>query len=196
MQKVDKLKIGLLKWITYKYLIFLMKVVRSRPRQVHHHFNIKIQYRTKMMSSEGINKYKDKVDERPFRVEKRKRKRKVKEVVLMEYPMRIFQNFWGIWRSSNASILGFTEFHHRKGGGAILHPAFSEEAVRDLCTRVLGRRYKNIFSMNQMDFLIEFKASDNPMLFAIKLGNTHTWLGMELTYGCPYWNHNDVKESQ
>ena len=31
-----------------------------------------------------------------------------------------------------------------------------------------------------MDFLIEFEALDNPMLFAIKLGNTHTWLGMEL----------------
>ena len=31
-----------------------------------------------------------------------------------------------------------------------------------------------------MDFLIEFEASDNPTLFAIKLGNTHTWLGMEL----------------
>ena len=34
--------------------------------------------------------------------------------------------------------------------------------------------------MNQTDFLIEFEASDNPTLFAIKLGNTHTWLGMEL----------------
>ena len=28
--------------------------------------------------------------------------------------------------------------------------------------------------------MIEFEASDNPMLFAIKLGSTHTWLGMEL----------------
>ena len=34
--------------------------------------------------------------------------------------------------------------------------------------------------MNQTDFLIEFEALDNPMLFAIKLGNKHTWLGMEL----------------
>ena len=34
--------------------------------------------------------------------------------------------------------------------------------------------------MNQTDFLIEFEASDNPTLFAIKLGNKHTWLGMEL----------------
>ena len=31
-----------------------------------------------------------------------------------------------------------------------------------------------------MDFLVEFEALDNPMLFAIKLGSTHTWLGMEL----------------
>ena len=29
-------------------------------------------------------------------------------------------------------------------------------------------------------FLDCFEASDNPTLFAIKLGNTHTWLGMEL----------------
>ena len=68
MQKVDKLKIGLLKRITYEYLMFLTKVVRSRPRQVHH-INIKIQYRTKMTSSEGTNTYKDKVDERPIRVD-------------------------------------------------------------------------------------------------------------------------------
>ena len=82
--------------------------------------------------------------------------------------------------SSNASILCSTKFHHRRGGGIISHPAFGEEVVRDLCARVLGRRYKNIFRLNQMDFLIEFEASDNPTLFAIKLGNTHTWLGMEL----------------
>ena len=31
-----------------------------------------------------------------------------------------------------------------------------------------------------MDFLVEFEASDNLTLFAIKLGSTHTWLGMEL----------------
>ena len=46
-----------------------MKVVRSRPRQVHHHFNTKIQYRTKMTSLEGTNRYKDRVDERPIRVD-------------------------------------------------------------------------------------------------------------------------------
>ena len=28
--------------------------------------------------------------------------------------------------------------------------------------------------------MVEFEASDNPTLFAIKLGSTHTWLGMEL----------------
>ena len=39
---------------------------------------------------------------------------------------------------------------------------------------------KNNSRLNQTDFLIEFEASDNPMLFAIKLGSTHTWLGMEL----------------
>ena len=73
-------------------------------------------------------------------------------------------------------LLNFTT----ERGDAILHPAFGEEAVRDLCMRVLGRRYKNIFRLNQTDFLVEFEASDNPTLFAIKLGNKHTWLGMEL----------------
>ena len=34
--------------------------------------------------------------------------------------------------------------------------------------------------MNQTDFLVEFETLDNPTLFAIKLGNKHTWLGMEL----------------
>ena len=53
-----------------------------------------------------------------------------------------------------------------------MHPAFGEEAVRDLWARVLGRRYKNILRLNQTDFLVEFEA--------IKLGNKHTWLGMEL----------------
>ena len=65
-------------------------------------------------------------------------------------------------------------------GNAVSHPSFGEEAVRDLCTRVLGKRYKNISRLNQTDFLIEFEALDNLMLFAIKLGSTHTWLGMEL----------------
>ena len=46
-----------------------------------------------------------------------------------------------------------------------------------------------------MDFLIEFEASDNPTLFAIKLGNIHTWLGMELHMDATYWNGNDIKES-
>ena len=62
--------------------------------------------------------------------------------------------------------------------------------------RVLGRRYKDIFRLNQTDFLIEFEASDNLTLFAIKLGNKHTWLGMELHMDHPYWNSHDIKESQ
>ena len=73
----------------------------------------------------------------------------------------------------------FTKFHYRKGE-AVSHPSFGEEAVRDLCTRALGKRYPNIVRLNQTDFLVEFEASDNPTLFAIKLGSTHTWLGMEL----------------
>ena len=73
-------------------------------------------------------------------------------------------------------LLNFTT----ERGNAVLHPAFGEEAVRDLCARVLGKQYKNISRLYQTDFLIELEASDNPMLFAIKLGSTHTWLGMEL----------------
>ena len=73
-------------------------------------------------------------------------------------------------------LLNFTT----ERGSAISHPAFGEEAVRDLCARVLDKRYKNISRLNQTDFLIEFEALDNPTLFAIKLGSTHTWLGMEL----------------
>ena len=44
----------------------------------------------------------------------------------------------------------------------------------------MGKRYPNIVRLNQTDFLVEFEASHNPTLFAIKLGSTHTWLGMEL----------------
>ena len=74
------------------------------------------------------------------------------------------------------TLLNFTT----EGGDAISHPAFGEEAVRDLCVRVLGRRHDKIVRLNQTDFLVEFEASDNPTLFAIKLGNKYTWLGMEL----------------
>ena len=73
-------------------------------------------------------------------------------------------------------LLNFTT----ERGDAISHPSFGEEAVRDLCARALGKRYPNIVRLNQTDFLVEFGASDNPTLFAIKLGSTHTWLGMEL----------------
>ena len=68
-QKVDTINIGLLKRISCVYLEFVTKIVRGRPRPFHHHFNTKIQYRIKMASSEETNKYKDKVDERPIRVD-------------------------------------------------------------------------------------------------------------------------------
>ena len=182
MQKVDKIKkIGLPKQITYEYLIFPMKVVRSRPRQVHHHFNIKIQYRTKMTSSEGTNKYKDKVDERPIRVDhglmgERESEGSSVDGVSHEDISEFLGGSEGLQMHPFCVLLNFTT----ERGDAISHPAFGEEAVRDLCARVLGRRYKNICRLNQTDFLIEFEASDNLTLFAIKLGNTHTWLGMEL----------------
>ena len=46
--------------------------------------------------------------------------------------------------------------------------------------RGLGRRYDKISRLSQTDYLVEFEALDNPTLFAIKLGNKHMWLGMEL----------------
>ena len=155
------------------------KVVRSRPRQVHHHFNIKLQHRTKMTSSEEINRYKDKVDERPIRVDHGLMGESEGSSVDRISPEDISELLGGSecpQMHPFCVLLNFTT----EGGGVISHPAFGEEAVRDLCARVLGRRYKNIFRLKQMDFLIEFEASDNPTLFAIKLGKTHTWLGMEL----------------
>ena len=194
---MDKLKIGLLKRITYEYLIFLTKVVRSRPRQVHHHFNTKISYRTNMTSSEGTNRYKDKVDERPIRVDhgligERESEGSSVDGVSHEDISEFLGGSEGLQMHPFCVLLNFTT----ERGNTISHPAFGEEAVRDLCARVLGKRYKNIFRLNQTDFLIEFEASDNLTLFAIKLGNTHTWLGMELHMDAHIGTSNDIKESQ
>ena len=152
-----------------------MKVVRGRPRPFHHHFNTKIQYRVKMTSSIETNKYKDKVDERPIRVDHSLMGRRESEGSSVDgVSHEDISEFWG--GSGGCVLLNFTT----ERGDAVSHPSFGEEAVRDLCARVLGKLYKNISRLNQTDFLIEFEASDNPTLFAIKLGNTHTWLGMEL----------------
>ena len=134
-----------------------------------------------MTSLQGINKYKDKVDERPIRVghglmgEIESEGSSV-DGVSHEDISEFLGGYEGLQMHPFCVLLNFTT----ERGDEISHPAFGEKAVRDLCTRVLGRRYKNIFRLNQMNFLIEFEALDNPMLFAIKLGNTHTWLGMEL----------------
>ena len=134
-----------------------------------------------MMSSVGTSRYKDKVDKRPIRVDhglmgERESEGSSVDGVSHEDISEFLGGSEGLQMHPFCVLLNFTT----ERGDAILHPAFGEEVVRDLCTRVLGRRYKNICRLNQMDFLIEFEASDNLMLFAIKLGNTHTWLGMEL----------------
>ena len=67
-----------------------------------------------------------------------------------------------------------------KEGDVIFHPAFGEEVVQDLCTRVLGRRYERILKLNQMDYLVEFEDTDNPTIFAVELGSVHKWLGIDL----------------
>ena len=99
-----------------QYLIFLAKVVRSRPRQVHNHFNIKLQHRTKMTSSEEINRYKGKVDERPIRVDHGLMEESEGSSVDGVSHEKYFRTFGGLGMSSNASILCSTKFHHRGGG--------------------------------------------------------------------------------
>ena len=133
------------------------------------------------MSSEENNGYKDKIDERPIRVDhgligKRESEGSSVDGVSHEDILEFLRGSESVSMHPFSILLNFTT----ERGNAVSHPAFGEEAVRDLCARVLGKRYKNISRLNQTDFLIEFEASDNLTLFAIKLGSTHTWLGMEL----------------
>ena len=134
-----------------------------------------------MMSSEGTGTYKDKVDERPIRVDhglvgERESEGSSVDGVSHEDVAELFRGSESSQIHPFCALLNFTT----EGGDAISHPAFGGEAVRDLCARVLGRRYDKISRLNQTDYLVEFEVSDNPTLFAIKLGNKHTWLGMEL----------------
>ena len=134
-----------------------------------------------MTSSEGIDTYREKIDERPIRVDhglvgKRESEGSSVDGVSHEDISELLGGSKGSQMHQFCVLLNFA----MERGDAISHLAFGEEAVRDLCTRVLGRWYKNIFRLNQTDFLVEFEASDNLTLFAIKLGNKHTWLGMEL----------------
>ena len=59
----------MLKQIICEYLTFLMKVVRSRPIHFHLNFKTKLPHKTNMMSSEGTDTYREKVDERAIRVD-------------------------------------------------------------------------------------------------------------------------------
>ena len=186
----------MLKQISCVYLRFITKVVRGRPRPFHHYFNTKIQYRIKMMSSEETNKYKDKTDKRPIRVDhslmgRRESEGSSVDGVSHEDTMEFLGGSEGFQKHPFCVLLNFTT----ERGDAVSHPSFGEEAVRDLCARVLGKRYKNISRLNQTDFLIEFEALDNPTLFAIKLGNTHM-VRNGATYGRSYRNRDDVGESQ
>ena len=134
-----------------------------------------------MTSSEGIDTCRERVDERPIRVDhgligERESEGSSVDGVSHEDISEFLGGSEGPQMHPFCVLLNFTT----ERGDAISHPAFGEEAVRDLCMRVLGRRYKDIFRLNQTDFLVEFEALDNLTLFAIKLGNKHTWLGMEL----------------
>ena len=135
-----------------------------------------------MTSSEGNNGYKDKIDERPIRVDhgligKGESEGSSVGGVSHEDILEFLRGSESVPMHPFSVLLNFTT----KRGNAVSHPAFGEEAVRDLCARVLGKQYKNISRLNQTDFLIEHEASDNPTLFAIKLGNTHTH-GWEWSY--------------
>ena len=134
-----------------------------------------------MMSSEGIETYREKIDERPIRVDHGLVGERESEGSSVD----------GVSHKDISELLGGSEVSQMhpfcvllnftmEGRDTLSHPAFGEETVRDLCVRVLGRRYDKIVRLNQTDFLVELKASDNLMLFVIKLGNKHTWLGMEL----------------
>ena len=73
-------------------------------------------------------------------------------------------------------LLNFTT----KDGLAVTHPAFGEDAVRDLCARRMGRKYDRISRLNITDFMVEFDMVDNPTLFATGMGRQVKWLGMDL----------------
>ena len=93
-----------------------------------------------MMSSEEINKYKDKVDERPIRVDHSLMGRRESEGSSVD----------GVSHGDISEFLGGSEGSQKhpfcvllnftmERGDAVSHPSFGEEAVRDLCTRVLGK---------------------------------------------------------
>ena len=159
---------------------FITEFVRGRPRLSRYHLSTKIQYRIKMTSSE-TNKYKDKTDEKPIRVDHSLMGRTESEGSSVDgVSHEDITEFLGGFEKSQKHPFGVLLNFTTERGDAVSHPSFGEEAVRDLCARALGKRYPNIVRLNQTDFLVEFEASDNPTLFAIKLGSTHTWLGMEL----------------
>ena len=131
-----------------------------------------------MTSSEGTNKHKDKVDERPIRVDhglmgERESEGSSVDGVSHEDISEFLGGSEGLQMHPFCVLLNFTT----ERGDAISHSVLVR---KQLGTYALGKRYKNIFRLNQTDFLIEFEASDNPTLFAIKLGSIHTWLGIEL----------------
>ena len=175
------MKISLLKRITCEHLTFLMKVVRSRPRYFHLNPKMKLPHKTNMTSSEGTSTYRDKVDERPIRVDhgligERESEGSSVDGVSHEDVSELFRRSESSPIHPFCTLLNFTT----EEGEMISHPVFSEEVVRDLCTSGLGRRHDKISRLSQTDYLVEFEVSDNPTLFAIKLGNKHMWLGMEL----------------
>ena len=103
-----------------------------------------------MTSSEGTSTYRDKVDERPIRVDhglvgERESEGSSVDGVSHEDVSEFFRGSESSQIHSFSTLLNFTT----EGGDTISHPAFGEEAFRDLCVRGLGKRYDKISRLSQ-----------------------------------------------
>ena len=93
-----------------------------------------------MTSSEVNNGYKDKIDERPIRVDhgligKEKSEGSSADGVSHEKILEFLRGSESVPMHPFSVLLNFT----MEMGNAVSHPAFGEEVVRDLCTKVLGK---------------------------------------------------------
>ena len=116
-----------------------MKVVRSRPRHIHLHFNTKTQYRTNMTSSEGTNMYKEKVYERPIRIDhgligERESEGSSVDGISHEDISEFLGGSEGLQMHPFCVLLNFTT----ERGDAISHPAFGDGGSQELMCKSVG----------------------------------------------------------
>ena len=65
-------------------------------------------------------------------------------------------------------------------GESVTHPAFSEDAVRDICARVLGKLPMNVRRLNNYDFVVGFTEDDHLTVFTHELGRQINWFDQRL----------------